>query len=81
MGDGTMMTTKTTYRIEYRDGFAANSHFGREIASRIASSHPQDFATLAEARAALRRHRTEHGGERPGRFDIVASDGRRWSWE
>lgn len=73
-------TTLTTYRIEFRDGWGARDHFGREIAARVEAAG-NEFATLAEARAALARHRKEHGGERPGRFDIVSSAGRRWDWQ
>ncbi len=76
------MTTTicTTYRIEYRDGWSANSHFGREIMSRVLASG-NEYATLADARMALRQHRSEHGGTQPGRFDIVGNNGRRYSWE
>ncbi len=75
-----MKTLTTTYHIEFRDGWSANSHFGREISARI-NAAGNEFRTLAEARTALNRHRREHGGSQPGRFDIVASDGRRWSCE
>ncbi len=73
--------TKMTYHVEFRDGFSALGHFGREIAADLGS---RDFDTLAEARAALKSARDRHervNGISGCRFDLVASDGRRWSWE
>jgi hypothetical protein len=68
-----------TYRIEHRQGWAANTHFGHEIQVRIEAAG-NEFATLAEARSALNRHRRDHGGRQSGRFDIVGGNCR-WSWQ
>lgn len=78
-------TTMVTYRIEFVDGWSATGHFGREIAAELGD---KDYQTLAEARAVLRTtkadHRRRNGsaeGYNSDRFDIVASNGRRWSWQ
>lgn len=67
--------------IEYREGWGPNTHYGREIMARLRAESPDGFASLDAARAALRRHRNEHGGSHVGRFDVVAPNGRRYSWE
>lgn len=78
-------TTTVTYHIEFIDGWSATGHFGREIAARLGC---EDYASLAEARAALKTVKADHrrcngaaAGYKPGRFDIVDSNGRRWRWQ
>lgn len=66
-----------TYHVEHRQGFGALGHFGAEIVRRLAS----EFNSLAEARQALRQAKAGHGSPQRERFDIVSSDGKRWSWE
>ena len=79
------MKTKT-YVVEHVAGFSANTHFGREIAARLShAGQPIRFSTLGEARKALREARKAHGGDQPGRFDIVEMFGggrrSRHTWE
>jgi hypothetical protein len=76
-----MSTTMTTlsYTIAHRPGYSATDHFGREIASRVTGQYP----TLADARNALNLAKADHvhGGHNPGRFDIIASNGKTFAWE
>lgn len=71
---------KTGYTIHHVAGYSGTDHFGREIASGMAG---QVYPTLAAARKALQaaRGRHNHGNHKPGRFDIVRADGRRWDWQ
>ncbi len=57
-----------TYMVEHVEGWGPNTHFGREIASRLKEKgQAVRYPSLAAARAALVIARTEHGGDQPGR--------------
>jgi hypothetical protein len=75
-----------TYLIEFVPGYGPTDHFGREIIESIGPS--RHYAALELTRQALRKardaHRRRHSnvvGYNPGRFDIVRSDGHRFTWE
>jgi hypothetical protein len=81
-----MAIEQKTYIVEFVEGWNAETHFGREIAATLREAgQPIRFATMAEARKALKEARKGYKRHQAGRFDIVEMFGdkevRHHRWE